>query len=62
MSEEPAKVLTVKEALKIPCACLHSDGRECARIRDGFEPDDWRYQKRDCECECHKGDDPFWED
>jgi hypothetical protein len=49
----------------IPCACVHSDGKECARIRDGFEPDDRRYdyqQARTCECDCHKqSDDDDWD-
>jgi len=38
----------------IPCACVHSDGRTCARIRDGYEPDDLRGEWRICECVCHR--------
>jgi len=37
----------------IPCACVHSDARTCARWRDGEELDDPHYHPRDCECACH---------
>lgn len=39
------------------CACVHSDETVCARIRDGLDPDDERWDKRKCECYCHAKDD-----
>ena len=45
------------------CACVHPESYECARRRDGADPDDWRYVKRRCECVCHdEGDrDDEWD-
>lgn len=42
-----------------PCACVHYDATDCARIRDGFYTDDERYEgyRRKCGCECHNHDD-----
>lgn len=44
---------------KIPCACVHYDATACARIRDGFDSDDPRYEgyRRKCECLCHDHED-----
>lgn len=43
---------------EIPCACVHPDGYECARIRDGrHTPDDEEYEKRECICACHSDQD-----
>lgn len=40
------------------CACVHPDGFECARIRDGRHvPDEAEYYKRECECDCHDRED-----
>lgn len=39
------------------CACVHPDACDCARIRDGFQTDSYRWHKRKCECVCHKFDD-----
>lgn len=45
------------------CACVHHDGYECARIRDGRHmPDDDDYHKRCCECDCHETEDFYEED
>lgn len=43
----------------VGCACVHPDGQTCARIRDGYEPDDRNYEmhKRTCECACHSEGD-----
>lgn len=43
----------------VGCACVHTDGQTCARIRDGYEPDDRNYEmrKRTCECACHSEGD-----
>lgn len=42
---------------QIPCACVHHDAHECARIRDGrHQPDEREYERRACECECHAKD------
>lgn len=35
------------------CVCVHPDDVECARRRDGLDPDDEHYQYRRCECACH---------
>jgi hypothetical protein len=42
-----------------PCACVHYDATDCARIRDGFYADDERYEgyRLKCGCECHERDD-----
>jgi hypothetical protein len=39
------------------CACVHSDSVECARRRDGLDPDDEHYERRECECCCHESDE-----
>lgn len=42
------------------CACVHSDPRECARLRDG--PHYCWDLRRLCECVCHddfEGDDDY---
>jgi hypothetical protein len=35
------------------CACVARDATDCARIRDGYDTDDPRYERRECECSCH---------
>lgn len=37
----------------ISCACVHSDASTCARWRDGVAADEYDYQPRRCECQCH---------
>lgn len=49
----------------IPCACVHHDARECARIRDR-RLDDIDHESPDhgrlCECSCHKDYDDMYDD
>jgi hypothetical protein len=35
------------------CACVHHDGRMCARIRYNIPPDKWDFDDEVCECPCH---------
>lgn len=38
-----------------PCACVHHDSYECARIRDRSPIADFDdYHRRQCECDCHE--------
>lgn len=50
---------------RVPCACVHYDATDCARIRDGFDSDDPRYEgyRRKCGCLCHdhEDEDDGWE-
>jgi hypothetical protein len=39
------------------CACVSHDAHECARIRDGIDPDDEHFMSRECECCCHHDED-----
>jgi hypothetical protein len=46
------------------CACVHPDGRECARLRDRLDPEEWDFGQRACECCGHdemddEDDDPL---
>jgi hypothetical protein len=52
---------TGSELVVPPCACVHHDATDCARIRDGFDADDERYEgyRRKCGCECHERDDDY---
>jgi len=54
----------------IPCACVHHDAYECARIRDRIDdapdpfddPNPRDQERRACECCCHEKDQDELED
>lgn len=47
---------------RVSCCCVNYDATDCARMRDGFDPDDPRYEmyRRKCECVCHDSEDEGW--
>jgi hypothetical protein len=50
---DDSPVRSGKLAVLPGCACVHHYSVDCARIRDGFDTDDPRYDRRGCECVCH---------